>query len=134
MIKCFPDLNQTFGKEDINFPVSPSSRSIEWRKNDMSELGQYVYQIDTSMYKDFTINKKYFKDPFIYTLGIEMRDTCYEIYIKQYEQLRTLFVTLCLESPYKYYLNILRMITFFIIFALSMKYILCHIKIENYSP
>ena len=29
VIKCCPDLKQAFGKEDITFPLSSSSRSIE---------------------------------------------------------------------------------------------------------
>ena len=70
-------------------------------------------QIDTSLYKDFTINKKYFKDSFIYTLGNEIRDTCDEIHRKQYKQLSTLFITLCIESHDRYYFNILSMITLF---------------------
>ena len=32
VIKCFPDLKQTFGKEDIDFILSSISRAIEWRK------------------------------------------------------------------------------------------------------
>ena len=42
-----------------------------------------------------------------------MRYICYEIHRKLYKQLRTLFVTLCLESHDRYYFNILRMITIF---------------------
>ena len=51
------------------------------RKN-LIGLEQYMYQIDTSVYKNFKINKKYLKDSFIYILGNEMRDACYEIHIK----------------------------------------------------
>ena len=42
----------------------------------MNKLYHYVDRIDTSLYKDFRINKKSFKDPNIYKLGCEMRDTC----------------------------------------------------------
>ena len=49
VIRYFPYLNQEFGKEDINVPLSSSSRSIEWRKIHMSQSEQYVDQIDTSM-------------------------------------------------------------------------------------
>ena len=44
-------------------------------------------------------------------MGNEIRDTCDEIHRNQYKQLRTLFITLCLESHDRYYLNILRLIT-----------------------
>ena len=56
-MKCFPDLRQTFGIEDNNFIPYSSSRSIEMQKNNMSELETYVDQIDTSLYKYFTINQ-----------------------------------------------------------------------------
>ena len=72
--------------------------------------------------------KKCFKDPYIYTLGDEMRDTCYEIHRKKYKQLSKLFIPLCLESNDRYCFNIFRMITIFIICMLSMKYMPCHIK------
>ena len=36
MIKCFPDLKQALGKEDITFPLSSSSREIERRKSSES--------------------------------------------------------------------------------------------------
>ena len=85
MIKCFPDLKQTFGKEDIPFILYLSSIAIEWRKNNLSELEQCVGLIYTSLYKDFTINKEYFKDYFIYTLGNEIREICNEIHRKQYK-------------------------------------------------
>ena len=68
-------------KEDIHFFLSSSSRYIEWRGNDISELEQYVDQIDTSLYKDFTVNKK-IKYSFIYTLGDDIRDTCNEMHIE----------------------------------------------------
>ena len=42
VIKCFPDLKKTFGKEDITSPLLSSSRVIEWRKKHMSQLEQYV--------------------------------------------------------------------------------------------
>ena len=41
----------------------------------------------------------------------EMRNVCSELLRKQYIQLRTLFVPLCLESHNRYCFNILRMIT-----------------------
>ena len=42
-----------------------------------------------------------------------MRDTCDEIHIKQYKQLRTLFIPLFIYSNDRYYFNLLRMITSF---------------------
>ena len=56
---------------------------------------------------------KTFKDPYIYTLGNEMIDTCDEMHRKQYKQLRKLFIPLCLESHDRYYFNVLIMITLF---------------------
>ena len=38
VIKCFPDLKRKFGKEDITFILSSISISIEWQKNNLSEL------------------------------------------------------------------------------------------------
>ena len=32
VVKYFPQLNPNFGKEDITFPLSSSSRAIKWRK------------------------------------------------------------------------------------------------------
>ena len=61
-------------------------------ENNLSQLEHYVYRIDTSLYKDFKINKNCFKDPHIYKLGCEMRDTCDEIHRKQYKQLIKLFI------------------------------------------
>ena len=40
-----------------------------------------------------------------------MRDTCAELFRKQYIQLRKLFIPLCLESHDRYCFNILRIIT-----------------------
>ena len=40
--KCVTDLKQTFGKEDITFPPSSSSKAIEFRKDNLSQLEQYV--------------------------------------------------------------------------------------------
>ena len=65
----FTDLKQAFGKEDIAFHLSSSSRAIEWRKNKLSRLEQYVDQIYISLYKYLHINKKLLKDTYIYTLG-----------------------------------------------------------------
>ena len=50
VIRSFSDLNQTFGKKDITFPLSSSSREIEWRKDNLNGLDQFLDQIDTSMY------------------------------------------------------------------------------------
>ena len=36
VINCFTYLKQTFGKEDITFILSSSSRDVEWRKSDLS--------------------------------------------------------------------------------------------------
>ena len=96
VISCFPGLNQTFGEEYITFPISSSSRAIEWRKNNLNKLDQYVDRIDTSLYKYFRINRKCFKDPNIYKLRCEIRYTCDEIHRKQFKQLRKIFIPLCL--------------------------------------
>ena len=37
LIKYFPELNQSFVKEDINFPLSSSSIAIEWQKKHVNE-------------------------------------------------------------------------------------------------
>ena len=58
VIRCFPDLYQIFGKEDIMFSLLSISRSNEWRKHHLNQLDQYVYIIYTSLYKYFRINKK----------------------------------------------------------------------------
>ena len=110
MIRCFTDLNQTFGKEDITSPLLSSSRAIEWQKNHPNALYQYVDQIDTSLYEDFRINIKSINDPTIYKLGYEMIETCDEIHMKKFKQLTKILVPLCLEPHYVYIFNILRMI------------------------
>ena len=53
-------------------------------KNHLNQLYQYVDQIDTSLYKDFRINKNIFKDTYIYKFGCEMIDACDEIHRKIY--------------------------------------------------
>ena len=57
-----------------------------------------------------------------------MRDTCDEIHRIKYRELRKKFIPLCLESQNRKYFNILRKIPFFIICALSMKYMPWHKK------
>ena len=79
--------------------------------NNLNGLYQFVDRINTSLYKDFIINKKVINDPNIYNLECEMRDTCIEIHRKQFKHLRKLFINLCIESHDWYYFNILRMIT-----------------------
>ena len=98
VIRCFPKLNQKFGKEDFNLPIFSSSRSIECKNKHLIELESYVDQINTSLYHDFTINKIYFKDHFIFKFVNYTRDTCNELFREQYIQLRTLFIPLCHES------------------------------------
>ena len=76
VIKYFTGLNQNFGKEYIDFPLSSSSRDIEWLNKHIIELGSYVDQIYTSLYHDLNSNKISFKDPFIFKLVNSTRDTC----------------------------------------------------------
>ena len=97
-IRNFTDLNQTISKEDITFPIFSSARAIEWRKNYLNELDQFVDPIDTSLYKYFTINIKSINDPNIYNLGCEIRNICNEMYRKPFKQLSKLLITLCLKS------------------------------------
>ena len=97
-------------------------------ENNLSQSEHHVDRIDTSLYKDFTINRNLFKGPYIYTLGNEIRYVCYAIHRNQYKQLRTLLIPLCLESHDRYYFNILIMITLFIICTLSIEYIPWNIK------
>ena len=80
VIKYFSELKQDFGKEGIAFTSSSSSIAIEWRNEHLIELELYVDKIDTSLYGDFTINTRHFKDYFIFILGNDMRDTCGGIY------------------------------------------------------
>ena len=82
VIRSFHDLNQKFGKEDINFPLSSSSRAIEWRKKNLNGLDKFVDRIDTCLCEDFRINIKSINDPNIYILVCEMRYTCNEIHGK----------------------------------------------------
>ena len=49
VIRCFPDLNQKFGKENITFSLSSIPRSIEWINNHLNQLYQYVDIIDTRL-------------------------------------------------------------------------------------
>ena len=66
----------------INLPLSYSSRSIESLNEDIRELESYVDQIDTGLYVEFKISSKKFKDPFIFTVGKDTRETCNKIYRK----------------------------------------------------
>ena len=69
VIRSFSDLNETFGKEVINFPLPSSSIAIEWLKSHLNRLDQFVDRIDTSMYEDFRINIKSINYPNISKLG-----------------------------------------------------------------
>ena len=79
VIRSFSDLNQKFGKEDINFPPYSSSRSIEQQKKHLNGIYQFVDWIGTRLNKDFRINIKSINDSNIYKLICEMRVTCDEI-------------------------------------------------------
>ena len=68
-------------------------------------------QIDTRLYHDFKINKRYFNNDFIVNIVNDMIATCDELFINKYEQLRKTFIPLCLESHDRYCFNILRIIT-----------------------
>ena len=52
----FTQLNKTFGKKDITFPLSSISRVIEWRKN-LNVFESGLSCIDTRTYHDFKIYK-----------------------------------------------------------------------------
>ena len=86
-------------------------------------------QIDTRLYHDFKINKIYFKDHFIFKLRNNMRDVCHELFRKQYIQLRTHFIPLCIESHVIYYFNTLRMIT--ILYHLYTEHEIYHMAYNN---
>ena len=66
--------------------------------------------IDTTTYHDFKIDKKMYGNC-IYTIWLEMRYTCDQLFRYQYIHLRTLFIPLCFESPDRYYFNLLSIIT-----------------------
>ena len=93
------------------FPSIINFKSHLISKKHLNQLYQYVDQIDTSLYKDFSINRNSFNDPNIYKLGCEMRDACDAIHRKLFKYLIKLFIHLFLESHHEYYFNILRMIT-----------------------
>ena len=112
VIKYFPQLNPNFGKEDITFPLSSSSRAIEWRNKHLNEFESGVYNIDTRTYHDFTIYLKNCGNR-IYTIGKEMRYTCDQLFRGQYRQLSTLYINLCSKAPGRYSFNLLIIITLF---------------------
>ena len=68
-------------------------------------------QIDTRLYNNVTINKKYFKDSIIFALVNDMIYICSELSRKQYIQLRKLLNFLCIDLHDRYCFNILRRIT-----------------------
>ena len=72
-------------KEGINSPLSSSSRSIQRRKKDLSELESCVDQIDTITYHEFTIDQSYFKGNPNFTIGNEMIMTCYDFLGRKYK-------------------------------------------------
>ena len=49
------------------------------------DLESYVDQIDTSLYHDFIMNKRYFKNPLFLKLINDTRDTCDELFRKIYK-------------------------------------------------
>ena len=111
-INHYLQLNSNFGKEDITFPLSSSSRAIEWRNKHLNEFESGVYNIDTRTYHDFTIYLKNCGNR-IYTIGKEMRYTCDQLFRGQYRQLSTLYITLCSKAPGRYSFNLLIIITLF---------------------
>ena len=106
-----------------------------WMAKNSSESVRTV--CGSNLYKPIQIiqNKwKCFRDPYIYTLGCEMRYACDEIHRKQYIHLSTLFITLCLESHERYYFNILRMITpFYHLHFQNEIYAMAHKTTDQFS-
>ena len=47
VIKDYPEIIRNFVKECITFPLSYSSRAIQWQNIYLNELQTGVYQIDT---------------------------------------------------------------------------------------
>ena len=61
---------------------------------------------DISLYHYFTINERYFKNESMFHLDYETIYTCNELFRKQYIQLSTLFIPLCIDSYDRYCLYI----------------------------
>ena len=70
-------------------------------------------KFDTRTYHDFIIDQSYFKGDLIFTKGNEMIMTCFDLFKRQYKQMKNSFIPLCIESHDRYYFNILRIITIF---------------------
>ena len=70
-------------------------------------------KIYTRTYHDFKIDKSYFKADLIFTIRNEMIMTCSKLFGRQYKQLRTLLIPLCLKSHDKYSFNLLMIIALF---------------------
>ena len=102
--------------------VQFKSHSIEINLN---ELQTCVDQIDTRTYHDFNIDKSYFKGNLIFTRGNETRMTCYDLFKRQYKQMRKKIIPLCKNSPNRYDLNLLRIIT--LIYHMYIEYELCNL-------
>ena len=118
-------------KRRYYFPSLIKFKTYLMAKINLIQLEQYVDLIDTSLYKDFKINENVSRIPIFIHWVIK-----WEIHVMKYTEksgkFRTLFIPLCIESHDRYYFNILRMTTIFIIFTLRMKYMPWHIlRIEK---
>ena len=79
-------------------------------KNNPNEFESCLSIIDRTIHHDFTIDKKYFCGNCIYKIGQEMGYTQDKLFRGQYIQMRSILIPLCLESPVRYYFNLLRII------------------------
>ena len=68
VIRCFPDLKETFGKEDIAFLLSSSSKSIECLISILFNKNSICIELIQPCTKT-SKSTKIFKNPYIYSLG-----------------------------------------------------------------
>ena len=66
VINNFPGLNQKFVTEDITFPLLYSSSSIKFQKQYIDRLKIYMDKIDTRTYHEFTVDKRYLSEDWIF--------------------------------------------------------------------
>ena len=110
--KFFPELNKNIGKEEITFPLSSSSRAIDWRKISSwirIMLGSNWYNSITWIHNCSNL----FQGRLDFSIGNEIRDTCAQLFIEKYIQLRKIIIPLCINSTDSYYFNLLRIIAVF---------------------
>ena len=88
--------------------------------------------IDTTTYHNFTIDRKIFMWNCIYNIEKETIYKCDPLFRGNYIQLRSLLITLFIESPARNYFNLLRIIT--LLYHMYIEYEVYNLAYNTKNP